>query len=245
MPTDPSQVGRSHHPVRTPPWNAVPPEWLWRAGALVGLVLGLTFAVVALLWSIWWGLPGFLALAATVVCLYKSEPVETAGPPARPRPVDRVAAEPPPAPARPSRRARSTLRVQDVMTPNPTAMQADAPVTAAARAMRDLDIGAVVVVEDDRPLGIVTDRDIVVRALARSTGGGPATIGDVCSRPLATVPADASVEDALDVMAENAVRRLPVTVSRSVVGIVSIEDLVDVGGSVPALRQIRDAPSNR
>ncbi len=52
------------------------------------------------------------------------------------------------------------------MTPNPTAMRADAPVTAAARAMRDLDIGAVVVVEDDQPLGIVTDRDIVVRALA-------------------------------------------------------------------------------
>jgi CBS domain-containing protein len=116
--------------------------------------------------------------------------------------------------------------VEDVMTPNPTAMRADTPVTAAARAMRDLDIGAVVVVEDDQPLGIVTDRDIVVRALARTSATGPATVGDVCSRPLATVPAGMSVEDALDVMAEKSVRRLPVTVSRSVVGMVSMDDLV-------------------
>jgi CBS domain-containing protein len=113
------------------------------------------------------------------------------------------------------------------MTRVPTALPADAPVTAAARAMRDLDVGAVVVMENDMPMGIVTDHDIVVRALARGRGVDAATVGDICSRDLATVPAGASVEDALDVMAARGVRRLPVTIARgSVVGIVSIDDLV-------------------
>jgi CBS domain-containing protein len=112
--------------------------------------------------------------------------------------------------------------------------------------MRDLDVGAVVVMENDRPLGIVTDRDIVVRALAGGRGLDAATLGDICSRDLATVPAGASVEDALGVMAARGVRRLPVTIARgSVVGIVSIDDLVDAGGAVPALREIRDHPPTR
>ena len=132
------------------------------------------------------------------------------------------------------------------MTPTPTALPTDAPVAAAARAMRDLDVGAVVVMENDRPLGIVTDRDIVVRALARGRGVEAATVGDICSRDLVTVPAGASVEDALGVMAARGVRRLPVTIARgSVVGIVSIDDLVDAGGAVPALREIRDRPPTR
>jgi CBS domain-containing protein len=190
----------------------------------VCLVLALLFTALALLSSVWWGLLSFVLLAATIVCLVRSDPEEIPAPLPRTR-----TAVPPPEPPRDERRPRPAsagLTVQDVMTPNPTAMRADAPVTAAARAMRDLDIGAVVVVEDDQPLGIVTDRDIVVRALARTSATGPATVGDVCSRPLATVPAGTSVEDALDVMAAKSVRRLPVTVSRSVVGMVSMDDLV-------------------
>jgi CBS domain-containing protein len=126
------------------------------------------------------------------------------------------------------------MAVKDVMSPTPTALPTDAPLAAAARAMRDLDVGAVVVMENDRPLGIVTDRDIVVRALARGRGVDAATVGDICSRDLITVPAGASVEDALGVMAARGVRRLPVTIARgSVVGIVSIDDLVDAGGASP------------
>ena len=224
MPQDRSEVGRSRQSAHRSLWSAVPQEWLWRAGAGVCLALALLFTVLALLSSVWWGLLSFVLLAATIVCLVKSEPEEIPAPPSR----TRVAA-PAPEPPREERRPRPAspgLTVQDVMTPNPTAMRADAPVTAAARAMRDLDIGAVVVVEDDQPLGIVTDRDIVVRALARTSATGPATVGDVCSRPLATVPAGTSVEDALDVMATKSVRRLPVTVSHSVVGMVSMDDLV-------------------
>jgi CBS domain-containing protein len=224
MPQDRSEVGRPRQSTQRPLWSTVPQEWFWRAGAGVCLVLALLFTALALLSSVWWGLLSFVLLSATIVCLVRSEPEEIPAPPSRTR-----APAPPPEPPREEPRPRPAsagLTVQDVMTPNPTAMRADAPVTAAARAMRDLDIGAVVVVEEDQPLGIVTDRDIVVRALARTSATGPATVGDVCSRPLATVPAGMSVEDALDVMAEKSVRRLPVTVSRSVVGMVSMDDLV-------------------
>ena len=132
------------------------------------------------------------------------------------------------------------------MTPNPTALPATAPVSAAARAMRDLDIGAVVVVEDSRPLGILTDRDIVVRALARGKELTATTLGDICSRDLATVPAGSSREQALGVMAARAVRRLPVTLAGGVVvGIVSIGDLVEDGVSASALSEIHEAAPNR
>ena len=230
--------------------------WLWRAGAAVALVLGLVFAALALVSSIGWAFPCFLCLAAAVVCLIRSEPEEsplTAHPAAERRPVSarpaaRPAAEPPRhrEPRRAPEPLRSQLAVEDVMTPVPTALPADAPVTAAARAMRDLDVGAVVVMENDVPMGIVTDHDIVVRALAAERGADAATVGDICSRDLATVPAGASVEDALGVMAARGVRRLPVTIARgSVVGIVSIDDLVDAGGAGGPRRALRHRPAAR
>jgi CBS domain-containing protein len=224
--------------------------WLWRAAAAASLILGLVFATLALVSSIGWAFLCFLCLAAAVVCLIRSEPDDsplTSHAPATPR----AAPARPAAPAAHPRRAgpvppRSGIAVKDVMTSTPTSLPTDAPVAAAARAMRDLDVGAVVVMENDRPLGIVTDRDIVVRALAGGRGLDAATVGDICSRDLVTVPAGASVEDALGVMAARGVRRLPVTIARgSVVGIVSIDDLVDAGGAVPALREIRDHPPTR
>jgi CBS domain-containing protein len=230
--------------------------WLWRAGAAASLSLGLIFAALALVSSMSWAFICFLCLAAAIVCLIRSEPDESpvAHVPVRPGSVPQRGPAPEPVPSpepvaapRPEPQPRrSGIAVKDVMTPTPTALPTDAPVAAAARAMRDLDVGAVVVMENDKPLGIVTDRDIVVRALARGRGLDAATVGDICSRDLATVPAGASVEDALGVMAARGVRRLPVTIARgSVVGIVSIDDLVDAGGAVPALREIRDHPPTR
>jgi CBS domain-containing protein len=202
-------------------WNDLPPVWLWRAGALVSLVLALLFAGVALISTAWWGALAFVLLAATVVCLVRSEPDE---PESAPRPARPAARQAPSVPVADTSPRRADLRVGDVMTPRPAALPSTAPVRAAARAMRDLDVGALIVVEDDRTLGIVTDRDIVVRALA--TEDETATLGEICSRDLATVPAESSAADALQVMEARSVRRLPVTARGSVVGIVSMGDLV-------------------
>jgi CBS domain-containing protein len=229
--------------------------WLWRGASCVSLCLALLFTFLALVSSGWWGLPCVIFLVAAVACLQLSEPEDRDG-----RLVRRPSASP--VPARSPRRqsvalgatfeplasTESVPTVKDVMTPNPTALPATAPVSAAARAMRDLDIGAVVVVEDSRPLGILTDRDIVVRALARGRELTATTLGDICSRDLATVPSGTSREEALGVMAARAVRRLPVTLAGGVVvGIVSIDDLAvaDDRGSVATLTEIHDAAPNR
>jgi len=220
------------------------------------LCLALLFTFAALVSSAWWGLLYIIFLGAAVVCLQLSEPEDWEERRVREPgtgPVPARAAQAPPrrsAPVgvtpEPLASNESVPRVQDVMTPNPTALPATAPVSAAARAMRDLDIGAVVVVEDSRPLGILTDRDIVVRALARGKELTATTLGDICSRDLATVPAGSSREQALGVMAARAVRRLPVTLAGGVVvGIVSIGDLVEDGVSASALSEIHEAAPNR
>jgi CBS domain-containing protein len=231
--------------------------WLWRGASCLTLCLALLFTFEALVSSAWWGLLSIIFLGAAVVCLELSEPEDwderrvVREPGARPAPA-RAPQAPPrrsaPVGATPEPLAstESVPTVQDIMTPNPTALPATAPVSAAARAMRDLDIGAVVVVEDSRPLGILTDRDIVVRALARGRELTATTLGDICSRDLATVPAGTSREEALGVMAARAVRRLPVTLAGGVVvGIVSIGDLVEDRVSASTLTEIHEAAPNR
>jgi CBS domain-containing protein len=108
--------------------------------------------------------------------------------------------------------------VAEIMTRDPEAVQADMTVTEAARHMRASDTGDVVVLDADRLLGILTDRDITVRAVAEDKG--PATaVREVCSgEDLVTVTADTPVEQAVELMRSRAVRRLPVVDGERVIG---------------------------
>jgi CBS domain-containing protein len=101
-------------------------------------------------------------------------------------------------------------------------MAAGSTVLEAARLMRDTDIGNVIVVEDETICGILTDRDIVVRAVADDRSPDQLRIAEVCSPQLTTVAPDDTVEDAVGVMRDKALRRLPV-----------VEDGIPVGGSLP------------
>ena len=100
--------------------------------------------------------------------------------------------------------------VRDLMTPNPLTLSATLTLVDAATAMRDFDVGAVIVLDNSQVYGIATDRDIVVRAIAN--GNYPATtkLGEVCSRELTTVAPLDSVDEAVGLMREKAIRRLPV-----------------------------------
>src|SRR4029450_11429985 len=100
-------------------------------------------------------------------------------------------------------------QIRDVMTPNPVSLPGTASVHEAARAMRDGDIGDVIVIEDNRVCGIVTDRDIVVRTVAEAQDPATTTLADICShqRLLIVAPTD-SVEKAVRLMRTHAVRRL-------------------------------------
>jgi len=115
----------------------------------------------------------------------------------------------------------------------------------AAQLMRGNDIGDVIVLEGDRLCGILTDRDIVVRALAEGADPERATVGDICSRELTTIEPSASVGQAVRLMREKAIRRLPVTdESGHVIGIVSIGDVAVERDRRSALADISAAPPN-
>jgi CBS domain-containing protein len=116
-------------------------------------------------------------------------------------------------------------KIREIMTEKPTSLAATVTAADAARAMRDHDIGDVVVLENNRLCGIVTDRDIVVRALAEGRDPAVTTIGEICSRELTTLSPTDTVEKAARLMRDKAIRRLPVVDDGQVVGIVSLGDL--------------------
>jgi CBS domain-containing protein len=134
--------------------------------------------------------------------------------------------------------------IQDVMTPNPTVLDAKTPLDEAARAMRDGDIGDVLVSKDGQLCGIVTDRDIVVRGVAEITDVRSAKLGDVCSRDLTTISPTDSVDKAAQLMREKALRRLPVVRDGEPVGVVSMGDLAIEKDPSSALADVSAAPGN-
>src|SRR2546429_6824702 len=115
--------------------------------------------------------------------------------------------------------------VRDVMTKDPVAMSSDASVAEAAKAMSDLRIGTVVVMEKDKPCGIVTDRDITVRAVATGSDPSRTKLGDICSHDLAAVRPDQSIEDAMQMMKSHDVKRVVVMSDSKLEGLVSPGDL--------------------
>jgi CBS domain-containing protein len=115
--------------------------------------------------------------------------------------------------------------VEQIMTTNPRTVNVDDTVLQAAQLMRDNDIGDVIVVDDGQVTGIVTDRDIAVRAVAEGRDPEPTTVGDIATTGVQAIEPDASVDDALRMMREHDIRRLPVVKNGRPVGIVSLGDL--------------------
>ena len=116
------------------------------------------------------------------------------------------------------------MDIRDVMTPNPRSVSPDDSIQSAARIMRDTDTGVVPVVENGRPIGLVTDRDIVVRAIADDVLVNR-PVRDIISGQMVTATPDMSTREAAELMSEHQVRRLPVVEGERLVGIVSIGDL--------------------
>ena len=116
------------------------------------------------------------------------------------------------------------MNIRDVMTPNPCSVSPDDSVQTTARIMRDEDTGAVPVVQDGRPVGIVTDRDIVVRAVAND-GQLSRPVGEIVSEQVVSASPDMSTREAAELMGEHQIRRLAVVEDERLVGIVSIGDL--------------------
>jgi len=124
------------------------------------------------------------------------------------------------------------MLVSDVMTKEVVTVPPDASIQEIARLMRDEDIGAVPVVEDEQLIGMVTDRDIVVRGLAEAQSIEQVDARSVMSSRTLYCFADQSVNEVLDNMGDVQVRRMPVVDrDKRLVGVVSIGDLS--GGAAP------------
>jgi CBS domain-containing protein len=117
--------------------------------------------------------------------------------------------------------------VREVMTSNPSTVESSTPIVEAAEIMRSEDVGSVPVVEDGRLVGIVTDRDIVLRVVADGRDGRTITTGEIASRQVTSIDPSQPLEEAARLMAQNKVRRLPVCEEDGrVVGILAQADVV-------------------
>jgi len=137
---------------------------------------------------------------------------------------------------------------RDIMTADATCAGADETLAEAARKMRDLDVGALPICgPDDRLAGMITDRDIAIRAVAEGKDPSTVKVSELADGKPVTIGADDSVEEALATMSKHGVRRLPVIDGQKLVGMVSQADVAKnlpeakVGDLVDA---ISSAPSN-
>lgn len=122
------------------------------------------------------------------------------------------------------------MQVRDVMTPEPRTVQPGDTLQAAAQAMDELNVGVLPVVEGDRLVGLLTDRDIVIRSTSAGQDPRTATVADAMTAEVRSLPEDAQVLDAVRTMEEGQLRRVPVVdAGGKLVGIVSLGDLAAAG----------------
>ena len=115
---------------------------------------------------------------------------------------------------------------RDIMTPDVTCIGEKDSLTQAARKMAELDVGALPICgEDNRLKGMLTDRDIVVRALAQGRNPDDVTAGELAEGKPVTIGADDDVSDVLRTMSSHQVRRLPVIDGHDLVGMVAVADV--------------------
>ena len=115
--------------------------------------------------------------------------------------------------------------VRDAMTENPRSIGASTSVVEAARLMREQDIGSLPITDDEKLVGMITDRDITTRVVAEAADPTSTSVEDVYSRDLVSVEPDEDLDEALQLMARHQVRRLPVVENDRLVGIVAQADI--------------------
>jgi CBS domain-containing protein len=124
--------------------------------------------------------------------------------------------------------------VRDLMTPDPRTVERSTTIVEAAHAMREEDVGPIPIVDGDRLVGILTDRDIVVRVVAEGRDPQSTPVEEIASRELVTVDPDQGIDEAMRLMAEHQVRRLPVCEEDGrLVGILAQADVARHVGDQP------------
>jgi CBS domain-containing protein len=134
--------------------------------------------------------------------------------------------------------------VRELMVEPAVTVTADTTLSEAARLMRDGDIGDVIVVDAAMPIGLVTDRDIVVRGVAEDPNPGDMTVGEVFSADLISVRPDDDIDQATALMRKASIRRLPVIDNGQLVGVLSLGELAIDRDETSVLADISSADPN-
>ena len=137
-----------------------------------------------------------------------------------------------------------TQAIREVMTEGVETCEPGSSIQDVARKMQKGNFGAIIVAEESELRGLLTDRDIVVRAVAEGGDPSEVKVEEVCSKDLTSLSPDDTAEEAVKLMREHSVRRIPVLEEGKPVGIVSIGDLAVSRDEQSALADISAAPPN-
>lgn len=145
------------------------------------------------------------------------------------------------------------MKIFSIMTKNVKVVRQDDSVKKAVSIMNRYTIGSVVVVNANRTVGIITERDVLRRLVAKNKNAQKTKCKDIMSKPLKTIEAEESIEDAIEMMNENGIKKLIVTRGSTLVGILSATDIIKSGEKIeraglrklarffPLSRPMRDA----
>ena len=120
-----------------------------------------------------------------------------------------------------------TMTIADVMTKSTVSVDASMSINESAKMMEDAKVGAVIVMENNVPVGIVTDRDFAVKVVAHAHNAS-SPVKQIMSSPLLSINSDESVRTAADLMHDRGVRKLPVIDDENVIGIITATDIVNL-----------------
>jgi len=123
------------------------------------------------------------------------------------------------------------MSLKSIMIEDITALPSTASVLDAAKFMTDMNVGSVIVTDDDRPSGMITDRDVVAKVIAQGKDSSTTRISEIMVSPVVSITEDKDIVDATQLMSNHGIRRLPITnTGGKLVGVVSLDDvLVQLG----------------
>jgi len=117
------------------------------------------------------------------------------------------------------------VNVEDFMTKRVVTIEGSKTILEAAKVLAEKNVGSLVVVEENKPVGIVTDRDVVTRAVVKGLDLKKEQIKTIMSKPLVTVRPETSMLEAIELMDKNSIRRIPVVKDNEIVGIITSSDV--------------------
>jgi CBS domain-containing protein len=119
------------------------------------------------------------------------------------------------------------MSLKPLMTKEITSLPSTATALDAAKYMTDMNVGSVVVVEDDKPSGILTDRDIVTKVLVQGKDPKTTKVGEIMTSPAVTISEDRDIIDVTRLMSERGIRRFPVVdANGKIIGVITLDDVL-------------------